>query len=247
MPVNALAPETDKPTIVLVHGAFVDSSSWNRVVYQLQDAGLPVLAIANPLRSLDRDAAYLRSVIDHIDGPVVVVGHSYGGTVMSEATEGAANVRALVFIASFTLEPGESTGELAGMFPGSGLSAALTRVPGGAGTDGGDDLYIEPGMFRAVYAADAPEATAALMAATQRPIASAALKDKATKAGWKTIPSWTMVALDDVALPAEAMRFMAARAKSHTVEIEASHAVTVSRPGTVADLILAAVRETNRV
>jgi len=246
MPNHPYAPENNRPTIVLVHGAFADSSSWNGVIDELRAAGLPVLAVANPLRGLAQDAQYLRSVIDHIDGPVVVAGHSYGGSVMGEATEGAANVRALVYVASFILVPGESTSELAGMFPGGELGAALTSVPYLAGASRGDDLYIEQDKYRAVFAADVPEATAALMAATQRPIASAALDDAATKAGWKTIPTWSMITLDDLAVPAESMRFMSARAQSHTVEIEASHAVTVSEPASVTEFILDAVRESNR-
>jgi pimeloyl-ACP methyl ester carboxylesterase len=246
MAATAFAPHTDKPTVVLVHGAFAESSSWNGVVSRLQSEGLPVLAIANPLRGLAQDAQYLRSVIDHIDGPVVVAGHSYGGSVASEATEGADNVRALVFVASFLLEPGESTGELAGKFPGGELGPALTQAPYLAGANSGDDLYIEQDRFREVFAADVSEATAALMAATQRPIAAAALEDEATKAGWATIPSWTLVTLQDLAVPAESQRFMATRAASHAVEIEASHAVTVSEPDAVADLILEAVRGTSR-
>lgn len=246
MSVNVFTPGAGKPTVVLVHGAFAESSSWNNVVHRLQDEDLPVLAIANPLRGLETDAVYLRSMLDHIDGPVVVAGHSYGGTVASEATAGADNVRALVFVASFLLEPGESTSELAGKFPGGELGTALVPVPLPAATKDGKDLYIEQSKFRAVFAADVPEETAALMAATQRPIAAAALEDKASQAGWKTIPSWTLVTLEDLAVPAESQRFMAARAKSQTVEIGASHAATVSEPDAVADLILAAVRETQR-
>jgi pimeloyl-ACP methyl ester carboxylesterase len=245
MSIDVFAPRADKPTVVLVHGAFAESSSWNDVVRRLQGEDLPVLAMANPLRGLEPDAEYLRSVIDHIDGPVVVAGHSYGGSVASEAAAGADNVRALVFVASFLLEPGESTSELAGKFPGGELGIALTPVPLPA-AESGEDLYIEQSKFRTVFAADVPEETAALMAATQRPIAATALEDKAGRAGWKTIPSWTLVTLEDLAVPAESQRFMAARAKSQAVEIGASHAVTVSEPDAVADLILAAVRETQR-
>jgi pimeloyl-ACP methyl ester carboxylesterase len=241
---DPFAPEADKPTVVLVHGAFADSSSWNGVVNRLHGEGLPVLAVANPLRGLAQDAEYLRSVIAQIDGPVVVAGHSYGGSVMGEATEGVENVRALVFVASFALEPGESTSELAAKFPGGELGGALVPAPYAAGPDSGDDLYIEQAKFRAVFAADVPEATAALMAATQRPISSRALQDAARWAGWKSIPSWTMVTRQDLAVPAESMRFMAERAGSHAVEIDASHAVTVSQPAAVADLILEAVRST---
>lgn len=244
MSTNAFAPESDKPTVVLVHGAFAESSSWNGVVTRLLAEGLPVLAVANPLRGLAPDAEYLRTVIDSIQGPVVVAGHSYGGSVASEATEGAVNVDALVYVASFLLEPGESTGELAGRFPGGELGPALTPISYSAGGFSGDDLYIQQDRFRDVFAADVDEATTALMAATQRPIAAAALEDSATRAGWKNIPSWTLVTLQDLAVPAESQRFMAERAGSTTVEIDASHAVTVSEPDAVADIILDAVRAT---
>jgi pimeloyl-ACP methyl ester carboxylesterase len=241
---SVFAPAADQPTVVLVHGAFAESSSWNGVASRLRAQNVPVLAVANPLRGLEQDAQYLRSVIDRIEGPVVVAGHSYGGTVMSEATEGAQNVRALVFVASFTPEPGESTGELADKYPGAQLGAALTPVPYAAGPNSGDDLYIDQDKFGAVFAADVDAETAALMAVTQRPVAAAALADKATKAGWKAIPSWALITLQDLAIPAESMRFMASRANSHAVEIDASHAVTVSQPAAVADLILEAVRQT---
>jgi alpha-beta hydrolase superfamily lysophospholipase len=233
-------------TIVLVHGAFAESASWNGVVADLHRRGYAnVVAVANPLRGLQADAAYLRSVLDSIPGPIVVAGHSYGGSVMSEATEGADRVTALVYIASFQLDAGESTGELAAKFPGGELGEALDSVPfplpgGSAGTD----LYIRQDRFREVFAADVAPDVAALMAATQRPIAASALEDGATRAGWKTIPSWTMVTLQDLAVPAESMRFMADRAGSTTVEIDASHAVTVSEPDAVADLIDAAARGT---
>jgi pimeloyl-ACP methyl ester carboxylesterase len=244
MSATAFTPENDRPTVVLVHGAFAESSSWNGVVDRLRAEGLPVLAVANPLRGLAADAEYLRTVLDAIDGPVVVAGHSYGGSVASEATEGAANVRALVYVASFLLEPGESTGDLAGRFPGGELGPALEPIPFSAGGFSGDDLYIKQDEFREVFAADVDEETASRMAATQRPIAAAALEDAATRAGWRAIPSWTLVTRQDLAVPAESQRFMAARAASHTVEIDASHAVTVSEPGAVADLILDAVRAT---
>jgi pimeloyl-ACP methyl ester carboxylesterase len=237
---------TDKPTIVLVHGAFADSSSWNGVITELHRDGFRVIAPANPLRDLHEDAEYLRSVIDSIDGPIVLVGHSYGGSVLSEAADGAAGVRALVYIASFLLEPGESTAELAAKYPGGELGPALGPVPFTAGTTSGTDLYIQQDRFRAVFAADVPEPVTALMAATQRPIAVKALEDKAGRAAWRSIPSWTLVTTQDLNIPAESMRFMARRANSTTVEIDASHAVAVSRPDAVADLIRQAVREAAR-
>lgn len=233
------------PTVVLVHGAFADSSSWNGVIARLRMDGYPVVAVANPLRSLEGDARFLRDVLDGVDGPIVLAGHSYGGTVMSEAAQGHPGVRALVYVASFLLEEGESTGELAGRYPGNELGSALRPVPV-RGPDGRtvDDLYIEQSTFHPVFAADVPADVAELMAVTQRPIIGEALADKATKAAWRSIPSWTLVTLADLAVPAEAQRFMAERASSRTVEVDASHAVTVSRPDLVADLIDEAARTT---
>lgn len=235
------------PTVVLVHGAFAESASWNGVIADLGRRGYRSVAVANPLRGLAQDAAYLRSVIDSIDGPVVVAGHSYGGSVMGEAADGAANVTALVYVASFHLDAGESTGELAAKYPGGELGPALDPRPFPA-DDGsvGSDLYIRPDEFRRVFAADVDPDVTDLMAATQRPIAAAALEDKATKAAWRTIPSWALITTQDLAIPADSMRFMAERAGSHTTEIDASHAVSVSRPAAVADIIDAAARATTR-
>ena len=235
----------DRPTVVLVHGAFADSSSWNGVIEDLKRDGYPVIAAANPLRGLHSDAEYVGSVLDSVSGPVVLAGHSYGGSVMSEAAVGHPNVKALVYIASFILEPGESTSQLAAKFPGAELGPALNPVPfplpNGAS---GNDLYIKQDEFHRVFAADvAPEITE-LMAATQRPITEAALNEPASEAAWKSIPSWNMVTTEDLAIPAESMRFMGERAKSQTVEIDASHAVTVSHPEAVADLIGEAARST---
>ena len=159
---------TDKPTIVLVHGAFADSSSWNGVIAELRQDGYPVLAPANPLRDLHADAEYLRGVLASIDGPMVLVGHSYGGSVLSEAADGATQVRALVYVANFLLEPGESTAELAGKYPGGKLGPALHPVPFSTGGTNGTDLYIQQDRFQAVFAADVPDHAAALMAATMR-------------------------------------------------------------------------------
>lgn len=242
---NQQEPTTQSPTIVLVHGAFADSSGWNGVITELHQRGYTVISVANPLRGVQHDAAYLRSVIDSLPGPVVVVGHSYGGVVMGEGAEGAKNVSALVYIASFNLEVGESAAELAAKYPGSELGLALEPIPFPLpNEETGSDLYIRPDQFRAAFAADVPEDVTALMAATQRPIAAAALEGTTTKAAWKTIPSWSMVALQDLAIPPDSMRFMAERAGSTTVEIDASHAVLVSQPEAVADLIDTAARTT---
>ena len=234
-----------RPTVVLVHGAFADSSSWNGVIAQLRRDGYPVIGVANPLRSLHGDAAFLRDVLDGVEGPIVLAGHSYGGSVMSEAADGHPRVTALVYVASFLLDEGESTGELAGRYPGNELGSALRPVPV-RGPDGQtvDDLYIEQEKFHAIFAADVPADAAELMAVTQRPIIADALADKATKAAWRAVPSWTLVTLEDLAVPAEAQRFMAGRASSHAVEVDASHAVTVSQPEAVARLIDEAARAT---
>nr|WP_300052355.1 alpha/beta hydrolase [uncultured Nocardioides sp.] len=238
-------PDGPRPTVVLVHGAFAESASWNDVVASLLADGYPVVAAANPLRGLQADADYLRAVLAGVDGPIVLAGHSYGGSVMSEAADGNAAVKALVYVASFILEEGESTGELAAKFPGGELGPALRPVPV-RGPDGQEaaDLYIQQDRFREVFAADVPEDVTALMAATQRPIVGDALEAKATAAAWKTIPSWNLVTLDDLAVPAASQRFMGERAGSHNVEVAASHAVTVSQPEVVARLIDEAARAT---
>ncbi|MFW6197774.1 MAG: alpha/beta fold hydrolase [Myxococcota bacterium] len=239
--------DTTRPTVVLVHGAFAESSSWNDVIASLRSDGYPVIAAANPLRGLHADADYLRTVLDSVPGPIVVAGHSYGGSVMSQAADGHPQVKALVYVASFILEAGESTGELAAKFPGGELGPALNAVPLLTG-DGQDvtDLYIQQGRFRDVFAADVPQDVSALMAVTQRPIVADALEEKATRSAWKTIPSWNLVTLQDLAVPAESQRFMGERAGSHTVEVEASHAVAVSQPKVVARLIVEAALATSR-
>jgi pimeloyl-ACP methyl ester carboxylesterase len=244
------APSAERPqatpTVVLVHGAFAESASWNDVIAELHRRGYRAVAVANPLRGLQHDAAYLRSVLESLPGPIVLAGHSYGGSVMSEAAEGLPSVTALVYIASFQLEAGESTAQLAAKFPGGELGSALHSVPFPL-ADGqtATDLYIQPARFREVFAADvAPEVTE-LMAATQRPIAASALEDTATRAAWKRIPSWTLVTTQDLAIPAESQRFMAARAGSTTVEIDASHAPAASQPTAVAELIDTAARATS--
>ncbi|MFE8950170.1 alpha/beta fold hydrolase [Streptomyces sp. NPDC007856] len=240
-------PERHKPTVVLVHGAFADSSSWNGVVERLEHDGYQVVAPANPLRGLAGDAAYLHSYLKSVKGPIVLAGHSYGGAVMSQAAVGVPNVKALVYIAAFIPEAGESALELSNKFPGSTLGETLNPVPFPLpGGKTGSDLYIRADKFHGQFAADVPETTARLMAATQRPVAASALEEKATDAAWKTIPSWDLVTTQDKNIPPAAQRFMAKRAHAHTVETKASHAVTVSRPGTVTRLIEQAAHATTR-
>lgn len=229
-----------KPTVVLVHGAFADSSSWNGVIRRLQAAGYQVIAAPNELRSVKGDAAEVSSLVRSIPGPVVLVGHSYGGPVISEAATGLPNVKALVFVSAFAPEVGESAAELAGRFPGSTLGPAL--APPVALADGGKDLYIDQAKFRAQFAADVPAAQAKLMAAGQRPITDAALHEASTSAAWKSIPSWFIYGTADLNIPPAAQAFMAKRAHAKDVEVikGASHVVMVSHPGAVTRLIEAA-------
>ncbi|MFG1995596.1 alpha/beta fold hydrolase [Actinoplanes sp. NPDC048988] len=228
-----------KPTIVLVHGAFADSASWSGVIERLQQRGYPVVAAANPLRGLGSDAASVRTVIDSVSGPIVLAGHSYGGAVMTNAAAGDPDVKALVYIAAFAPDKGESALELSNKFPGSTLGDTLASVPLGDGTN---DLSIRPNLFRQQFAGDVSKRQASLMAVTQRPIRDAALSAGSGEPAWKKIPSWFLVAGADRNIPPAAQRWMADRAGSRaTVEIrKASHAVGVSNPGPVADLIVRA-------
>jgi pimeloyl-ACP methyl ester carboxylesterase len=236
-----------KPTIVLEHGAFADASSWNGVIERLESDGYQVVAPANPLRSVAGDAAYLRSVVDHIQGPVVLVGHSYGGSVISEAATSDPKVTALVYAAAFLPAPGESASGLTGQFPGSTLGAAVEPVPYTLpdGTEG-TDLYIKRDAFHHQFAADVPRNQADLMAATQRPITQAALDEKATSAAWKTTPAWDIITTQDLNIPQAAQEFMAKRARAHVTEVKSSHAVAVSHPGVVTRVIEEAARATAR-
>ncbi|MGV9350558.1 alpha/beta fold hydrolase [Streptomyces spiralis] len=250
-PANAAKGEHDtpqtKPTVVLVHGAFADASSWNGVVKRLQHDGYQVVAPANPLRGLAGDAAYLHSILAGIQGPVVLVGHSYGGAVISQAATGDQNVRALVYIAAFAPDKSESALELSNKFPGSTLASTLNSVPfpGADGTTG-TDLYIKADKFHDQFAADVPKSITDLMAATQRPVAASALEENATTSAWKTIPSWDLITTQDKNIPPASQRFMAQRAHAHTTEISASHAVSVSHPTAVTHIIEQAARATTR-
>ncbi|MFF8572605.1 alpha/beta fold hydrolase [Streptomyces sp. NPDC015408] len=245
-PASADRDTTDrgpKPTVVLVHGAFADSTSWNGVIDKLRHDGYPVVAVANPLRSLSGDSAYLKDVLAGIEGPVVLAGHSYGGSVISNAATGNKNVKALVYLAAFLPEKGESAVDLSGRFPGSTLGEALRPVPV-TNSDGsqGTDLYIRNDKFRHQFAADVSRNKTDLMAVTQRPVTEAALAEGADEPAWKTIPSWVLVATKDLNIPAEAQEFMARRAGAHTTEVRSSHAVSVSQPGKVTGVIEDAAR-----
>lgn len=239
---TALAQSPAKPTVVLVHGAFADASSWNGVTSILQKDGYRVVAAANPLRGVANDAAYVSSLVDSIDGPVVLVGHSYGGQVISNAANGHDNVKSLVYVAAFAPEAGETPSQLVGKFPGGALGAAL--APPVKLAEGGADLYIAQDKFREAFAQDLPVAQTTLMAAAQRPITDAALNGASGKPAWKSLPSWFIYGDADRAIPAQALGFMAQRAGSkHTVVLKnVSHALTVSRPAEVAALIQEAAK-----
>jgi len=226
-----------KPTIVLVHGAFAGSSSWNGVLAELTRQGYPVVAAANPLRGVASDGAYVASLAKSVGGPVVLVGHSYGGAVISAAASGLDNVKALVFVAAFAPDQGESALALTGKFPGSTLPPALAapvKLP-----DGGEDLYVQQGKFPQQFAADVPLDLAKAMAATQRPIKAAALQEAASVPAWRSIPNWSIYGTGDLNIPPQAMAFMAERAQARkTVVIKGgSHALMVSHPAEVAALI----------
>ena len=231
-----------KPTIVLVHGAFVDASGWAGEEQRLQRRGYTILAPANPLRGVASDSSYIASVLATISGPIVLVGHSYGGEVITNAATGNPNVKALVYIAAFAPDAGETSGLLANKFPGTGLTPAnpvfrpYPLAHGTIGTDG----YINPTVFHEVFCADVPANTAATTGASQRPAELATLSEPSGIPAWKTIPSWYLVANQDHAIPPAAERFMAHRVGAHTVKIDSSHVAMISHPKTVTDLILSA-------
>ncbi|MFI1380482.1 alpha/beta fold hydrolase [Embleya sp. NPDC020886] len=232
---------TDRPVVVLVHGAFAESASWNRVIRLLEGRGVHAVAVANPLRGLADDAAYVRDVVDGLARPVVLVGHSYAGLVVTQAAAGLPAVQSLVYVAAFAPETDESALQLSGRFPGSTLADALTGYPVASG---GIEFRIAEDRFHHQFCADLYADEAALMAATQRPVTERALTDGLTgEPGWRTIPSWFVFGGTDLNIPVETLRFMAERASSRgTREVtDASHAIAASRPDAVAATILDAV------
>jgi pimeloyl-ACP methyl ester carboxylesterase len=224
------------PTVVFVHGAFADASSWNGVIPKLMADGYQVVAVANPLRGLASDSAYVSSVVKSIPGPVILVGHSYGGSVITNAAVGNDNVKGLVFVAGLAPDVGESAFGLCAKLPGSilGNSTTATPLPGG-----GNDIYVKQSEFRAPFAADLPEKTVKLLAATQRPLTEAAGNEGSGEPAWKTIPSWSIYGSADMAIPPAVQAFMADRARSRRTEVVkgASHVVMVSHPNEVAKMI----------
>lgn len=232
-----------KPTVVLVHGAFAESASWNGVITRLQEKDVRAIAVANPLRSLTGDAQYVRDVIASIEGPVVLVGHSYGGLVITEAAARNDAVVALVYASAFAPDTGESALSLSTSAPGSTLGDALAAYPV---TGDEVDLVIRPELFHDQFAADVPGIQTALMAATQRPVAQSALAEglPTDRPAWKDIPSWHVFGDEDRNIPVAVFRAGAERAGSRgTTEISgASHAISVSKTDAVTATIASAAR-----
>ena len=233
-------------TVVPVHGAFADASSWNGVVERLQDAGMKVTAPAVPLRGIAHDSAYVASFIEQISGPVLAVGHSYGGAVISNAATETGNVVGLVFVAAFAPDDGEVLGEVEATSKDSVLMTALVpmQYPEGDGT--AQEFAIDPAKFHDTFAADLPTKQTAVMAATQRPAAESAFSEPSGKPAWTALPSWAVVATGDKAAGADVIRSMAERAGATITEVEGSHVIMVSQPAAVAEVILRAAAAVDR-
>jgi pimeloyl-ACP methyl ester carboxylesterase len=232
----------DRPTVVLVHGAFADASSWNGVIERLQADGLSVTAPANPLRGIAADSAYLAAVLSQIEGPVLAVGHSYGGAVITNAATDAANVVGLVYVAAFAPDEGEILGAVEAGSKDSVLNSALVphtypTADGGSATE----FSIDPVKARDAFAGDLSDQQAALIAATQRPVAEAAFGEPNGRPAWKRLPSWAVVATGDRAAGADVVRSMAERAGATITELDGSHVIMISQPKAVTDVILQAV------
>ena len=228
------------PTVLLVHGAFTDASSWTEVITALQADGIDVQAPANPLRGTAADAAYVAGVAAAIDGPVLLVGHSYGGMVVDRAAVLAPNVVGLVYVAAFVLAEGETVAALTSRFPDSQLGPALRPAPFPAGGGPGVELYLRPDRFAEVFAADLPASLTSVAAAAQRPVAASAFEETSPVVAWRTLPTWFVVATEDRAIHPAAQRFMAQRAGAITIEVDGSHAVARSQPAAVTEHIRAA-------
>lgn len=230
------------PTVVLVHGAFADASSWNGVIERLQDKGISVTAPANPLRGIAADSAYIASAIGQIEGAVVAVGHSYGGAVITNAVTDAKNVVGLVYVAAFAPDEGETLGAVEASSKDSVLNSALMprqypTADGGSATE----FYIDPAKAREAFAGDLSDEQAALIAATQRPVAEAAFSEANGPPAWKHLPSWTVVATGDKAAGTDVVRSMAERAGAKITEVDGSHVIMLSQPEAVTNVILEAV------
>jgi pimeloyl-ACP methyl ester carboxylesterase len=229
------------PTVVLVHGAFADASSWNGVIERLQAKGITTTAPANPLRGLTSDSAYIAGVFAETPGPILAVGHSYGGAVISTAAAQADNVVGLVYVAAFATDEGEHLGDVEAGSKDSVLNSSLVQLHYPTNGSTAVEFAIDPAKFHDAFAADLPPRQTALMAATQRPASELAFSDAAGPPAWKKLPSWAVVATGDKAAGADVIRSMAERAGAKITELEGSHVIMVSQPQAVADVILEAV------
>ena len=239
------ANSADGPvTVVLVHGAFADGSSWSGVIERLQAAGIPVRAIVNPLRGITADSAYVASVFSQIPGRILAVGHSYGGAIITNAATNAGNVAGLVYVAAFAPDEGETLQDIEAGSTDSVLNAAIrpSTYPVGSGPETEIELSIDPASFHDAFAGDLSEKDAAIMCAAQRPVAAAAFGEKNGPAAWKNLPSWAVVATGDKAAGADVVRSMAQRAKAHIAEVEGSHVIMISQPQAVTDTIMKALQ-----
>jgi len=231
-------PDSPATTIVLVHGAFADASGFGGVIRELSSAGHAVVAPPNPLRGLAFDASAVSAAVQAIEGPVLLVGHSYGGAVITQAGADLDNVVGLVYLAAFGLDAGESCASVQGPYPPSMLATTSYPTPYDApGASSGPDLYIRKDQFRETFCADVPVDVAEVMCAAQRPLSLAALTENATQAAWKTKPSWYLVSRHDNAIPPDAERFMAERMGAVTEEIDGSHTAFIAQPVRVAGFI----------
>jgi pimeloyl-ACP methyl ester carboxylesterase len=235
------SPATGAPgiTVALVHGAFADNSGWNEVVEQLQAAGAKVRAIVNPLRGIAHDTAYVASALDQIPGPVLAVGHSYGGAVITNAATRTSNVVGLVYVAAFAPDEGEILGKITSDSKDSVLSTALVELqcPTGNGDQTEVEYAINPDNFHDAFAADLPEKQTAVMAVVQRPVAAAAFTETSGPPAWRTLPSWAVVSKGDTAAGSDVVRHMAQRAGATTTEVDGSHVIMMSDPTTVTRVI----------
>lgn len=237
-----------KPTIVLVHGAWADSGAWNRVTRRLQKDGFTVRAVATPLRSLASDAEYVKTFVKSVPGPVILVGHSFGGAIVTDAATGVSNIKALVYVDAFAPAKGESVFQLAGATsalanpdPTQVFSFSPTTLP----PTPTSDLYVLPKVFRSSFANDLSTSTANLLYAVQRPVTFGALNETSTEPAWKTIPSWYVLGTVDKVIPPSEQLKMAKRAGSHVTKVKGSHLSMVSRPGAVKNVIEKAARATD--
>lgn len=229
-----------QPTVVLIHGAFADASSFARVIPELLADGLPVVAPAVPNRGLIADAAYIASVVSQIDGPVLLVGHSYGGAVITVAGV-EDNVKGLVYLSGYAPDEGETLNELQGRFPDSPLAKALVFKKYPTGGEPGTDVYVDVARFHEIFAADVDPEVAKVLAVGQRPLAAVAFTDKADAAAWKTKPAWGSVSSNDQCINPDVERFGYQRGGVNSIEIPSSHLVMLSHPKEVADLIRTAL------